>query len=88
MRVVERYGPNVVILDASESPAATSRTAAAVEANDPRVSVLNVADDDSSVLTSDLDVLPKWASFETLVEGVLRVGSGPPFPPVLEGSAS
>ena len=64
---VSRTGIDVVIVDASDSVSDTARTAAALEALHPHITVVVVADDPADADGGALGVLPKWTSLESLV---------------------
>jgi DNA-binding NarL/FixJ family response regulator len=64
---VSRTGIDVVIVDASDSVSNTARTAAALEALHPHITVVVVADDPANADGGALRVLPKWTSLESLV---------------------
>jgi len=64
---VSRTGIDVVIVDASDSVSDTARTAAALEALHPHITVVVVADDPVDADGGALRVLPKWTSLESLV---------------------
>lgn len=64
---VSRTGIDVVIVDASDSVSDTARTAAALEALHPHITVVVVAEDPADADGGALRVLPKWTSLESLV---------------------
>jgi hypothetical protein len=59
----------VVVLDATASLTAAAREAAQIEALEPRVAVIMVAEDSADKLAAML-VLPKWDSFDALYGAV------------------
>ena len=70
--LVTRHDPDLVVIDGSECLVAAARTVAAIEALDPDVRVVVVAeqgDDDEG----GLEVVPKWNSLDTLPAHVERV---------------
>lgn len=71
---VDRHTPHVVVLDGSDSLAASSRSAAAIEALHPGVRVIVVAEngDGSQPAGGSLSHLPKWSSMTELVAEVER----------------
>jgi DNA-binding NtrC family response regulator len=64
---VSRTSIDVVIVDGSDFVSDTARTAAALEALHPHITVVVVADDPTDANGGALRVLPKWTSLETLV---------------------
>jgi CheY-like chemotaxis protein len=80
-RVVEtasRIGADVVILDGTDALAEAERALAALEALDPHLTVVVVADDPPEGDHESLRILPKWTSLEQLVLNLeaLHLGSG------------
>jgi hypothetical protein len=71
---VDRYAPHVVVLDGSDSLAASSRSAAAIEALHPGVRVIVVAENCNGSQPGDgpLSGFPKWSSMTELVAEVGR----------------
>jgi uncharacterized membrane protein (UPF0127 family) len=70
MGVVEQGGADVVVLDTSGSGRWTARAAAALEAWRTDVGVLVVCDESAADLP---DAIPKWGSFDRIVEEIRRV---------------
>jgi hypothetical protein len=64
---LSRSGGDVVILDASDSLSETARAIASLEALHPHLTVIVVADEPAEHDHSNLNILPKWTSLETLV---------------------
>ena len=80
---VDRHAPHVVILDGSESPGGSSRSAATIEALHPGVRVIVVADNGSNgdrATDVSWPHFPKWTSMSELVGQVERtyLGLGSP----------
>jgi two-component SAPR family response regulator len=74
--LVERGSPHAVILDATDSLAATARCAAAIGRLRPAVKVVVVSDHPAASRTS-FATFPKWDSFPDIVAEIERVaGSG------------
>ena len=74
--LVERDRPNAVILDATESPAATARCAAAIERLRPAVKEVVVSDAPAAARTS-FATFRRWESSPDIVAEIERVvGSG------------
>jgi hypothetical protein len=71
---VDRHAPHVVVLDGSESLAASSRSAAAIEALHPGVRVIVVAENGNESEPGDGSPsrFPKWSSMTELVTEVGR----------------
>lgn len=71
---VDRHEPHVVVLDGSESLAASARSAAAIEALHPGVRVIVVAENGNGSQPADgaLSHFPKWSSMTELVAEVGR----------------
>ena len=68
--LIERRGVDVVILDGTRSLGTAARLVAAVESVHPHVGVVLVAERRSIARPSGLRVLPKWGTFERLVDEV------------------
>jgi PleD family two-component response regulator len=64
---VSRAGFDVVVLDASDSLREAARTVASLEALQPHLTVVVVADRPADNGDANLRILPKWTSLETLV---------------------
>jgi hypothetical protein len=71
---VDRHAPHVVVLDGSESLAASSRSAAAIEALHPGVRVIVVAENGNGSHPGDdsPSSFPKWSPMTELVTEVGR----------------
>lgn len=71
---VDRHAPHVVVLDGSDSLAASSRSAAAIEALHTGVRVIVVAENGigSQLAHGSLSHFPKWSSMTELVAEVGR----------------
>jgi DNA-binding NtrC family response regulator len=65
--LVERYIPDIVVLDGTDSLADAARSVAVLEGLHPHITVVVVSDDDGSVRPANLAVFPKWKSFDQLV---------------------
>lgn len=70
--LVERNRPSAVILDATESVAATARCAAAIARLRPSVKVMVVCDGAASRRAS-FATFPKWDAFREIVAEIERV---------------
>jgi DNA-binding NtrC family response regulator len=70
--LVERDGPSAVILDATESVAATARCAAAIARRRPGVKVVVVSERGAAGRTS-FATFSKWDSFGEIVAEIERV---------------
>ncbi len=69
---VDRQRPNVVVLDGSDSLAATVRAVAALEALPSPVSAVVVCDKPPHESLRHLRVVPKWGAFDEIVSEVER----------------
>lgn len=67
LQLVDRYAPDIVIVDASESLADVARSVAVLEALYPHITVIAVSDEGASPPAAKLRVFAKWTSFEQLV---------------------
>jgi hypothetical protein len=76
--IVDRQTPDIVIIDGSESLAEAARSVAVLEALYPHVTVIVVSDDGVSPATDNLQVFPKWKSFEHLVPDLEAMHLGAP----------
>lgn len=72
--LVESHRPSVVILDGTESVAATGTLAAALTALRPDLGVLIVHDDAPRLSSPQFPLLPKWDEPELLAAEVFRLG--------------
>jgi hypothetical protein len=70
LAVIDRERPDVVILDGSDSLAATARTVAVLEALHGHITVFVVADEGVQPGSESLHVYPKWTSLEQLVSSI------------------
>jgi uncharacterized protein len=77
----ERAEPDVVVLDATGPERFAARAAAALEERLPGLGVLLVADETAAGTVPS--ALPKWGSFDRLVEEIRRMGSARAMPEVL-----
>jgi DNA-binding NtrC family response regulator len=73
---IDRLRPDIVVLDGSESLSDAARTAASIEAMEPRTTVVLVADDDAIPDVMTLEVFPKWRSFANLAANLERMRLG------------
>ena len=76
VRTVERRRPDVVIIDGTASLSECARTAAVIEALHPGTTVVLVAEDDHIPDVANLQIHPKWKSFDQLAAGVERMHIG------------
>ena len=60
-------GPDIVILDATDSLSEAMRSIAAIEASHPHVTAILVADEVGESRYGTYQILPKWTSLETLI---------------------
>jgi uncharacterized protein len=77
----ERAEPDVVVLDATGPERFAARAAAALEERLPGLGVLIVADETAGGAVPS--ALPKWGSFDRLVEEIRRTGSARAVPEAL-----
>jgi DNA-binding NtrC family response regulator len=67
LELVDRHIPDIVVLDGTDSLAEAARSVAVLEGIHPHVTVVVVSDDDGSARPANLEVFPKWKSFDQLV---------------------
>lgn len=72
VEVVDRRRANVVLLDGTGSLHAAARAADAIQASNPRVAVVLVADDADGTSVPESWPLPKWDSFTKIVSEIER----------------
>jgi DNA-binding NtrC family response regulator len=77
LELLERRTADVVILDGTRSFTDAARLAGAVEALHPEMSVIVVADDPQAVEPlHNLQLFPKWTSFDQLASSIERAHVG------------
>jgi len=83
--LVEAYGPDIVVLDLSGSSGCAQPPQTVTASQGRSVPVVQVVDDHSPLCDLEHGRLPKWGSFDLLVQRIRDLGrSGPPCRPCAE----